>query len=680
MKNNKSEFQIINLNQPIMKKIIILFLAVTFPCILSPIFGQWNQHFINKDLSGAFGVYGVDMNGDNKLDIVASGMYVNRIVWYEAPLWAEHSIGTLGYASEFYVVDMDGDNDLDVIAGSYSASQVVWFEAPSWTMHYIDANLGGARDVQVADMDGDNDLDLVAVGQTANYVVWYEAPSWNKHVIDDNLLQARHIHVADMDDDDTLDVVATGIDADDVVWYEAPSWIKHFIDNNLNGARGLHVIDMDGDDTLDVVAVGFDDNDVVWYEAPSWTKYIIDDNLGGARDVQVVDMDGDNDHDIVAVGETANNVVWYEAPSWIKHVIDNNLNDTRQLHIVDMDSDNDPDVIATSTNDNGVVWYENLGLDKNVAYGETIEVHPNYLSPQGDTLFVNAQVTNPESHPVSVYLFIQGNETAFQDSIHLFDDGLHKDGEASDNIWGGEKLLLGLEEDAFTCELLTHDLTVGSIHRLFPAMILFTTIGPVVFENYTFDEKDTEPNPGDRLRLKLTLKNNSSIATATNIKAGLISLDPLLSVPDYSYSFDPIAAGENSNAKSYTINISEECPANTVVPIVVNISSYGYICRSDTFSITVLEPLNLEEIREPITRIYPNPTDNILNIEISNTGSQGMEIEILDITSTLFYQKEFTPTGAHFVEQLDLSGYAKGIYLIKVKQANTVYVGKVVVK
>ncbi|UCH15589.1 MAG: T9SS type A sorting domain-containing protein, partial [Bacteroidales bacterium] len=108
--------------------------------------------------------------------------------------------------------------------------------------------------------------------------------------------------------------------------------------------------------------------------------------------------------------------------------------------------------------------------------------------------------------------------------------------------------------------------------------------------------------------------------------------------------------------------------------------SNEHIYWRDTFSIIVKEPTSLEDIREPLTRIYPNPTDDMLNIEISDAGSQGIEIEILDITGTLIYQKQLSSSGAHFTEKIDLSGYAKGIYLVKVRQADAVYIGKVVVR
>jgi D-alanyl-D-alanine carboxypeptidase len=78
--------------------------------------------------------------------------------------------------------------------------------------------------------------------------------------------------------------------------------------------------------------------------------------------------------------------------------------------------------------------------------------------------------------------------------------------------------------------------------------------------------------------------------------------------------------------------------------------------------------------------IYPNPADKVLNIEINNLGRQELEIEIYTVTGEVIYQKKYDNIDSNFVSQLDLSGYAKGIYLVKIKQFDTVYVGKVVVR
>ena len=92
------------------------------------------------------------------------------------------------------------------------------------------------------------------------------------------------------------------------------------------------------------------------------------------------------------------------------------------------------------------------------------------------------------------------------------------------------------------------------------------------------------------------------------------------------------------------------------------------------------QPLNINQTNESFTSIYPNPTEDILNIEISNAVKQGIEIEIFNTTGKVIYKKEYKNIKTHFVEQLDLSGYAKGIYLVKVKQADRVYFGKVVLR
>ena len=110
--------------------VILVIISGTLQGISNPAYGQWTKHIIDENLSTASGLY---------------------------------------------VADMDGDDTLDVVASGYAAGDVVWYEAPSWTKHVIDANLYSARHVYVADMDGDNDLDVVAVGYAAGDVVWYES-------------------------------------------------------------------------------------------------------------------------------------------------------------------------------------------------------------------------------------------------------------------------------------------------------------------------------------------------------------------------------------------------------------------------------------------------------------------------------------------------------------------------
>jgi len=310
---------------------------------------------------------------------------------------------------------------------------------------------------------------------------------------------------------------------------------------------------------------------------------------------------------------------------------------------------------------------------------EKIELDRSYVKPGTDTVCITTKIKDPSG--ITLLAEIEAFDQTPVDSLQLFDDGNHNDGNADDSLYANVWPVNSAEERNYYVDLQVTRIDMDTVINSLSNMASFTTIGPVTCEDYTFTGSDTEPNPGDRLRLNLSLKNNSTVATATNIGARLISLDTLVSISDAIVSLGDIAAGEDSTfEKIYIINISEECPVNTQVLIAIDIASEGYIFWRDTFSIRILEPVNIEEIKETITRIYPNPTDNILNIEISNTSNQGLEIEILDITGKVIYQREYENISAHLTEQIDLSGYAKGIYLIKVRQAKSVYVGKIVVR
>jgi len=65
-----------------MKKFFTVILLVVISGILSSIFGQWPDHFIDENLDGAFEI---DIDGDGDLDVAATGWFANDVVWYENP-------------------------------------------------------------------------------------------------------------------------------------------------------------------------------------------------------------------------------------------------------------------------------------------------------------------------------------------------------------------------------------------------------------------------------------------------------------------------------------------------------------------------------------------------------------------------------------------------------------------
>jgi len=259
----------------------------------SPI--TWAPYTIDNNIDGPEFVAVADIDNDLDPDVVATGYNANNVVWYEngggTPIsWTKHTIdGNLTKGNVCLIADIDGDDTLDVIATGLEADDVVWYKnqnaGQNWTKYWIDNNLDGAMGIAIDDIDDDSDPDVVAAGRYANNVVWYEnnggAPViWTKHTIDADLGEAFDVDIAYIDSDSTLDIFATGFSAGDVVWYsndgETPiNWTKHPIDADFENAWVLTAADIDGDKSMDVLLNqhfrGIASGSIVWYENPLGT-------------------------------------------------------------------------------------------------------------------------------------------------------------------------------------------------------------------------------------------------------------------------------------------------------------------------------------------------------------------------------------------------------------------------
>ncbi|WP_421976653.1 MBG domain-containing protein [Roseivirga seohaensis] len=76
-------------------------------------------------------------------------------------------------------------------------------------------------------------------------------------------------------------------------------------------------------------------------------------------------------------------------------------------------------------------------------------------------------------------------------------------------------------------------------------------------------------------------------------------------------------------------------------------------------------------------RIFPNPASRILTIDLSDLGGEKLDIDIADASGApLFSRKSFTEKTL----QLDVSGYASGIYIIQITDGKSVVRKKVMIK
>lgn len=64
--------------------------------------------------------------------------------------------------------------------------------------------------------------------------------------------------------------------------------------------------------------------------------------------------------------------------------------------------------------------------------------------------------------------------------------------------------------------------------------------------------------------------------------------------------------------------------------------------------------------------LYPNPAAGELNVDLSSYLGKGVRIEVYSSTGKLLQFAEVDEVQTH-VERLDLSAFAAGVYLVKVK-------------
>jgi hypothetical protein len=310
----------------------------------------------------------------------------------------------------------------------------------------------------------------------------------------------------------------------------------------------------------------------------------------------------------------------------------------------------------------------------NLAYAHNVKVDPPYVKPMTDSTTITAIVENPNHHDLSVMAIVTDQDTTVVDSFYLFNDGNHNDGAAGDSIWGAFKLPVNIEQN-YQISVKTED-PVSNTSRTLPLVGHFTSIGPVVFENFIIDTEDSTANPGDALNIKLTLSNLSLNSIAEEIKARIISLDTLATITrDIEAYFVNLDPGESfTSFGRFGITISENCPVNIKIPFRVDISSNDHYFWSDTFSIRVEQPVGISEQIHTTPKEfafyqnYPNPFNPTTTIEFSLPAEVDVVLEIYNTTGQLvetLVNKRMRI--GHYNINWDASNMPSGLYFYKIK-------------
>jgi hypothetical protein len=250
----------------------------------------WPHRFVDNQCIGAHAVALADINGDGRIDIVASGESTstppNSIYWYECPekpnsasSWPKHVVGpgqSGGLAHYPAIGDLNGDGKLDIAHAAKSPEGGEWYRiwtqpadaTKPWDFKEIGVNYTQATNVQIGDIDGDGKNDILASQGHHFGVMWFKGPTWEQSYIDKDLQSPHTLVLADIDRDGDLDGATCAYDSAMLVWFENDGkgrFKKHVIATD-QAAYDLAARDVDNDGDLDFVVAGQNSKNVIWYE------------------------------------------------------------------------------------------------------------------------------------------------------------------------------------------------------------------------------------------------------------------------------------------------------------------------------------------------------------------------------------------------------------------------------
>jgi hypothetical protein len=71
--------------------------------------------------------------------------------------------------------------------------------------------------------------------------------------------------------------------------------------------------------------------------------------------------------------------------------------------------------------------------------------------------------------------------------------------------------------------------------------------------------------------------------------------------------------------------------------------------------------------------IYPNPTNDFLNVSFQTISSENIELEIYDISGRLILNEKQRVGGGRNVITKDITGLSEAVYFVNLKVGETLY-------
>ena len=623
--------------------------------------GNFTKQLIGQKQNRIYSYGTVDFNNDNSPEILAN---VNTLSGYKLAKY--EYLGNDNFSSAEFIeypefslffynsVDVNNDGLTDFYAGQSFTNgdpyKFVWVENTGdgsfETIHDINLPEGYSMlSNNLYDIDGDGDADVIS--RDDNDYVWFENINGTENLSDPHTLFSQSIATgalmySDVNKDNFVDIITYSQSSVKILLNDGNqifSLYSSTIFGSSYNVNPLKISDLNNDNYPDLLFC--DDNRFSWFEndrTGNFTENVLVENTGNDRmkgkDVFPADFDGDGDMDILAGRD---DIDWYSYYSdneifWFENLGNGNFSSEKtitidaegdkQLLAADFDNDGDIDISYLSSYEDKLCWHKNTSKIQN---------HPLDFEICGES---NAQFVITANNATS-YQWQKNEGTGFTD----------------------------ITDDATYSGAQNNTLTIQNVDLTF-AGVLFRCIVAVSGSNIASNEAeiifDTE------LPQIVCLDNQ----TVTAAESGFYTVQGTEFDPIETIDNCEVASVENDFNNSETLE-NAQLPegTTTIVWTITDVAGNENTC---SFDVTVNAFVGIETLQQKGISIYPNPTNGIVNFDFTDNSTQ--KLSISDITGKQVIEK----TEIKQNEQIDLSGFESGIYIISIQTDNEIFTTKII--